>query len=124
MKKKVITICGKEVTLAYCYATEIAFHGYTGQDNTAQISESLPHKQVSPNNVSYTTRAPPTAYYEHNNEEPPIVDKDLMFNAEPAEIQAAFLAVTELYREWYKLPAGEPEDKAEDQKKTRRRGKN
>lgn len=124
MKKKVITICGKEVTLAYCYATEIAFHGYTGQDFTAFINESFTQKKVSPNNVMYAILAAVMAYYEHNNEEPPIVDKDLMFNAEPAEIQAAFLAVTELYREWYKLPSGEPEDKAEDQKKTRRRGKN
>ena len=27
-----VTLCGKQVTLAYCYATEIAYKDFTGED--------------------------------------------------------------------------------------------
>jgi hypothetical protein len=125
MKSKEITICGKKVMLAYCYATEIAFHGYTGKDFTAFINESSMQKNVSPNNAMYAIISAIFAYYEANEEESPIVDKDLMFHASPEEIKAAFVAVTQLYREWYNLPAGEQEKSIEDDpKKKRRKGKN
>ena len=32
MKKKEITLAGKHVTVAYCYATEIAYKDLSGQD--------------------------------------------------------------------------------------------
>jgi hypothetical protein len=125
MKSKEITICGKKVMLAYCYATEIAFHGYTEKDFTTFINESYKQQNISPNYVMYAIISAIFAYYEAHEEESPIVDNDLMFHATPEEIKAAFIAVTQLYREWYNLPAGEQEKNTEDDpKRKRRKGKN
>jgi len=125
MKSKEITICGKKVIMAYCYATEITFHSYTAKDFTAFINESFMQKNVSPKNVMYAILSAIIAYYEANGEDLPIVDHDLMYNATPEELKSAFFTLTELYKQWYQLPAGEQEKEvADDTKKKKGRKKN
>lgn len=103
MKTKKITIAGKEVAIAYCYATEIAFRKYTGV-NIDQFDAS------DPGHVLYLILSALIAWSQSQNEEPAVKDEELMYQASPGEIVNALSEVFKLRSEWYEVPAGEPED--------------
>ena len=111
MKTKEITLCGKQVTLAYCFATEIAFRKYTGKS----IEEYEPGNAE---HIIYLILSAILSFYEGEKQKAPVVDTDIMYHATPEELTNALTVALELRREWYQLPAGEPEDdnKEEDQK--------
>jgi hypothetical protein len=46
MKEATIKIAGKEVKVAYCYATEILFSDYTGQEFSEFIKEAVVDKNT------------------------------------------------------------------------------
>lgn len=125
MKQKETTLCGKTVNLAYCYATEIAFKELTDSDINDFVSEAV--DAVSANRMPdikktiCTLLASMMAYYNANNGEPPVTDKELMNEATPTEIGTALGIVLTLRMDFYKLPSGEPEEKTE---KRRTRKKN
>ena len=106
MKTKDITICGKPVTLAYCYATEIGFCDIaeTGIENI---------DTTNPKHVIALIMAAILAYYECKKEECPIKDSYIMYDADPSEITNAFVAIMELRLAWYKLPAVEQKNDAD-----------
>lgn len=113
MKTKEITLCGKTVTLAYCFATEIAFLQYTGKSLEEYEPGNAEH-------IIYLILSSILSYYNSLPEKPkaPVVDTDLMYHATPEELTNALSVALELRREWYQLPAGEPDDdnKEEDKK--------
>lgn len=101
-----ITIAGKEVGIAYCYATEISF---ANMAKTEMIN-------FDPNNsdhVIYIILSAAIAYAQANNQQSPIEDSDLMFRAKSKEITAAIKEVLRLNHEWYEIPEqeNEPEQK-------------
>lgn len=100
MSKEKITINGKEVGVAYCYATEIAFTRYTG----VSVDE---FDTKNPEHHIYIILAAIIAYYESQGEKAPVKDTDLMYNARPAEIIEALRVIFELRNEWYAVPAGD-----------------
>ena len=112
MTTDIIKIAGKEVNIAYCYATEITFTKYSGTplDNL---------DANNPEHLLYLILSGIMSYYISKGLEPPIKDEDLMYNAEAQEIIDALNAIMKLKVEWYKLPTGEPteEVKEEDAKK-------
>ena len=104
MKTKEITICGGQVVLAYCFATELSFKNFTGEnieDFTA----------TNPEHVIYLILSAIASYYQSKEKEDekkaPIVDSDLMYNATPNELVAAANVVLELRAEWYGIPKGD-----------------
>ena len=103
MTTKTIKIANKEVTLAYCYATEIAFQRYTGTglENFDALSAMLAYNEA-------TKKAP---------EDAPIKDTDLMYEAKPADLILAVATVFELRKQWYNIPAGDTAEKAEEEDK-------
>lgn len=103
MKKKEITLCGKQVTLAYCFATEIAFQKYTG----VGFDKFDP---VNPEHVIYTVLAAILSYYESKNQEMPVKDTDLMYHATPMELTTALTEIFTLRNEWYEVPKGDKKD--------------
>lgn len=115
MKKKEITLCGKPVTLAYCFATEIAFQKYTGVGLDK-------FDAMNPEHVIYLILAAMLPYYEAEKQEAPIKDTDLMYQATPAELTTALTEVFTLRNEWYEVPKGDekqddnPADKEEKEK--------
>ena len=109
MKTKTITIAGKLVNLAYCYATEIGFCDIT-ETSIANIDTT------NPKHVIALIMAAFLAYYEGKKEECPIKASEIMYNADPSEITDAFIAVMELRLAWYKLPTGEPTDETPEEK--------
>ena len=52
-----------------------------------------------------------TAYYESQNQQNPIEDKELIFHASPEDIGITIGTIASMYIEFYKMPVGEPEEK-------------
>lgn len=118
MIKKEITLCGKQVTLAYCYATEIAFKDLSDQDITDFMIEAIPQiqdqKMPSAKKVTHLIVASMMSYYESKDEKMPIEVKDIMYQATASEIGKALGVIIGLRAEFYHIPSGEPEDKPKD----------
>lgn len=110
MTSKEITIAGKAVSVAYCYATEIAFHKYTGKS----VDE---FDATDPDHVSYLIISAILSYYQSRDEEPPVRDGDIMYDARPKEIINAMTAIFKLRAEWYEVPADEPKDEGKEPKR-------
>lgn len=109
--------------LAYCYATEIAFHEYTGQTVSEYITESsqatLNGKMPDPRKSVYFVLSAIVSYYENQSEEAPVKDSDILYNSSPSEISNAIAELIKMYATWYALPEGEPQDKPAKGKKSK-----
>jgi len=115
MKKKEITLAGKQVTVAYCYATEIAYKDLSGQDITdfmGEVGEAIAaNKMPDVKKSIFLLVAAIMSYYETKKEDAPISDAQIMTDATPLEMGAAIGAVLSLRSEFYALPEGEPKEK-------------
>ena len=116
MLTKEITLCGKGVTLAYCYATEIAYKDMSDENIADYIKEAVAciQKETDPDvkRTIYAILACMLAYYQSRGEEAPLTDTDLMNDAKPAELGTAIFTIIGLRMDFYHVPKGEPEDKA------------
>ena len=129
MNKKKVKIAGKQVWLAYCYATEIAFYDMTDTDINDFFKEFFsPNKEEDEEEkkkkeshklklILYAIFAAAFSYSESVEKDCEIDHKTLMFHAKPAEITDAFACVIELRNEWYKLPSDDKPKKDEDGEK-------
>ena len=104
---KTINIAGKQVQIAYCYATEVIFSDFTGMDFSTYLQQTAAQQTTTPKDILYAILAAAMAHAEMTNTEAGITDKDILFNSTPQEINEAFKEVVSLFMEWYKLPAGE-----------------
>ena len=120
MITKEITICSKQVTLAYCYATEISYKIMSDEDiiNFGQeIAEKIKHEQMPDiKKTIFLILASMQSYYESKGEKAPIEDKDLMYECTPLEIGKALGTVIALRSEFYHVTSDEPKDKPADGK--------
>lgn len=114
MVSKEIKLCGKNVYVAYCYATEIAFYNNT-ETLIDDFMKKVQEKVLEPNKVAYLIIAAITAYYQAKGEEPPVTDKEILFESEASDIFTAFGKIVQLYTQWRTLPA--------DEEKTQKKGK-
>lgn len=95
--EKTINICGKDVRLRYCAATETGFEQLAGKsigNIDYQSQEDLMRLSVSAILAAYT----------RTKEDAPISSEDLMYEAKPAEIVELFKAVLEARAAWYDVP--------------------
>ena len=115
MIQKEINIMGKQVTLAYCYGTEISYKLLADEECTDFIVEVLKclqeHRMPDSRKAIYLIMSAMTAFYESQSQKNPIEDKELIFHASPEDIGLAIGTIAALYIEFYKIPVGEPEDK-------------
>jgi hypothetical protein len=128
METKTTTINGKEVTLCYCYATEINFAKLTDGENASVFIQETAKKldalskcdataQPDIEKCIYLILAAAIAYYKSKGEECPITDEDLLFSNSPTELYEAAGAVILLYGSFYKLlPGDEPKTKGKGSK--------
>lgn len=103
MEKKTINIAGKQVGIAYCYATEITFKRYT--DKSVEEFDA-----TNPEHVLYLILSAIMPYYLSRDEEVPVTADELMYQSSPEELIDALKEVLSLRNAWYKLPEGEPTD--------------
>lgn len=108
MNERTIKICGQEVTLRYCAATETGF-------------ESLQAKSVSEINFNSSEDlialgvCAIVASYSYRDEQPPIDSKKILYEAKPQELVALIQATIEARAEYYELPAVvKPDEPAKD----------
>ena len=117
MIKKEITICGKPVTLAYCYATEIAYKDLSGEDIATIIQETIacvdakPARMPDAKRSIYLVLSAVMAYYQSKDEDAPIKDTDLMNDTTPLELGIALGTIINLWAKFYNIPKGEPAEK-------------
>jgi hypothetical protein len=121
MITKEITIIGKQVTLAYCFGTEISYKLLADEECTDFIKEVIiglnEKKEPDRRKSIYLIMSAMTAYYESQNKDNPIEDKEIIFHATPDELGLAVGTIAGLYIEFYKIPVGEPENKPQEDDK-------
>ena len=129
MKTKEITICGKQVTLAYCYATEISFKILADMDiydfftEASKCLNEQPARMPDTRNTINLIIASMQAYCQSKDEDVlPVTDKQLMFDATVEDISTALFTIISLRMDFYNLPKGE--EQKEDEKKGKGRKKN
>lgn len=114
MLTKEITLCGKVVTLAYCYATEIAYKDLSDENIADYIKEAVAciQKETDPDvkHTIYAILACMLAYYQSQGKEAPLTDTDLMNDAKPAELGTAIFTIIGLRMDFYHVPKDEPAD--------------
>lgn len=147
MTEKTITLCGKQVPILYCAATETGYEHLSGKS----IEVFLPTFGTDEKTGKTVMTAPPTATTEDYlrlsiaaivaaNEAdrlrknlkadelpPPITADDLIYKAAKQEVTALITAVIELRNDWYGLskvindsamkPADVPAEDKEDEPK-------
>ena len=115
MTSKKITICGKEVELFYCAATEngyerisggntisVFFPTFKSDDDGNQVVDQLP----AATNEDYLLLAiagivAADTYYKR---EAVINSEDILYNATPTERRLLIDTIVELRNEWYEVP--------------------
>jgi hypothetical protein len=122
MLKKEITIAGKQVTLGYCFATEIAYQDMAGENIADYMTEAYADIQADrvPNikKTILAILACIVSYYTSTGEEAPVKDSELMNEATPEELGVAIGSVIELRTDFYKVPdEKKPPKKEGDEKK-------
>ena len=114
MLQKEITLCGRQVTLAYCYATEIAYKDLSDENIADYIKEAVACIQAETDpdvkHTIYAILACMLAYYQSRGEEAPLTDTDLMNDAKPAELGTAIFTIIGLRMDFYHVPKDEPAD--------------
>ena len=96
--EKTITICGKEVKMRYCAATETGFE----QMSDKSIGDIDFTKQEDLIRLSL---AAILAAYLRDEAEAPITSAEILSDAKPKEIVEMFTALLELRAAWYEVPA-------------------
>lgn len=130
MLTKEITLCGKAVTLAYCYATEIAYKDLSDENIADYIKEAVAciQQETDPDikHTIYAILACMLAYYQSQGKEAPLTDTDLMNDAKPAELGTAIFTIIGLRMDFYHVPKDEPQDTTPDRSRsgTEEQGKN
>lgn len=121
MTTKTITIAGKEVTLAYCYATEIGYKLLSDEDITAYMADAMEALKESrmpdTRKTVYVIIAAINAYSEWKEEKPAVTDRDLMYKATPQELGTALGTIIQLRADFYKVPSDEPKEEQPEEKK-------
>ena len=126
MLQQTIQLCGKDITLGYCFATEINFTNFTDGDNAPKFIadaatklDALTKGGTDTPDIRksiYLILSAALAYYSSIDQEMPIIDKDLMFCDDPTEIYTALGAVILLYGKFYKMIPAEVEKAKKSQK--------
>lgn len=116
MKHSEITIAGKSVIVGYCYATEIVFKDFAGEDIALFFQEVLEAYNAQPARMPdvkksiYLILAAATSWYASRKEDAPVKDTDLMNDATPHELGTAIGTIVGLYSQFYAIPAGETQE--------------
>ena len=110
--EKTISICGKDVQMLYCAATEtlfeqLAHHSVNvflqgdGGEDPAAIGDDYIKLGI----------AAVIAAYARNDQEPPVSVKDVLYEATPQEVVSLITSAIELRAKWYDVPGIVEEDK-------------
>ena len=114
MKEKIINICGKEVGMIYCAATENGYEEIAKQS----IGVFLPEFGTDGNGNTIVVEPPKAhigdfvslayagivAYYARQKKDVPVSVEEILYKISPAERNELITSIVELRDEWYKVP--------------------
>ena len=120
MTEKKITICGQEVRICYCAATENGFEQITGKpisifvpmfgkDEEGKTIIKEPANAMT-GDWMFLGVAGIIAAYSRDNQEPPVDTDKVLFDATPEDVSNLITAIVELRNQWYKVPEVVPKD--------------
>ncbi len=126
ISEKTIKICGHDVQMRYCAATETGYERISGQSSDIFVPDV--EKDEEGNIIQVTQKAKADDYiklaiaaiiaaYARQDQDPPITADDIIYDAEPDEVQQLITSVMELRAKWYNIPtvvAESPESKQSD----------
>ena len=131
MITKDVTIAGKTITIAYNFATELAYKNLADEDISeyfkaayAAITSDPPRDPDTDKSIRLVF-ASEMSYYDsltENNDRYPVSIRNLMYDTQPDELTKAVLTIVGMRNEFYKIPVGEPKDPKS--KPVRKKGKN
>lgn len=130
--EKTITICGKEVRMRYCLASETGFESLANKEMSVFLPTPTLDKDKE-GNIIYDKPIATTedflklsiacilAAYEREDKEPPVSVSDILYDSTPEEVASMIASTYELRMKWYELPGV---IKPETEKVTEDNGKN
>lgn len=124
--ERTITICGKEVRMRYCAATESGYEKMAHQssavfaatikkfkeDGTPEIIE--PPKAIGSDFLQLAI-AGIVAAYAKEDQESPITSDEILYEASPDDILLLTTTIIELRKEWYNIPSTIPVSETDEQ---------
>ena len=121
-------ICGQEVKMRYCAATETGFETLSGKSSgiftPTPIEFDKDGKATKYDKPTATTDdyiklglAAIIAAYGRNDQTPPITAEDILFDASPEEVITMIDTVTKIRKEWYAMPDVVPASETDEQPK-------
>ena len=111
--EKSIQICGKTVLMRYCAATETGYEKISGKSSAIFVPEIEKDKEGNIKEVKHnaTTEdfiilavAAIIAAYQRKGENAPITADDIIYEANPEEVEELIKTIVKLRNEWYKIP--------------------
>lgn len=112
--EKTIKICGKDVQLRYCIASETGFEILSNKESTVFLPTPTEKKDEEGNIIYDKPKATTEDYlrlaiasiiaaYERNGQEPPVSVDDILYDATPEEITNLIASTIELKLKWYHI---------------------
>lgn len=124
MVERTVKICGKEVLMCYCTATETGYETITGKssvifipkvtkDDNGKIISVEPQTNVA-DCISLAV-AGIIASYTRRKEKAPITSDDILYDGTPEEVQNLIKVILEMRNEWYQVPSLIKKENDQDQ---------
>ena len=125
-KIETITLCGKDVNIMYCAATETGYEIVAGKSSQVFLPTVLERDE----NGKVTKAEPPAATlddyiklalagivaaYASEDKEPPVTDKDILYKATSEEITNLVGTIGKLRIAWYNVPDVIKPDKQQEE---------
>lgn len=107
MEKGTIILNGVSYGCCYCYATEIDFRKFAGE-NIDNMDAG------NPEHITYMILSSVMSYYKGKGEECPLTSDTLIYETQPNELVEAAKTIIRLRKDWYELPKGEPQENREE----------
>ena len=131
MIKETTTIAGIDVTLGYCFATELNYRNLADEEIADYFKKAFAciqeGKDPDTDKSIRLVLASVHSYYDSIHQGKgdtvyPINERTLLFETAPDELMKAVITIVNLRNKFYKVPEGEPKDK--EPKPGRKKGKN
>ena len=120
MIKETTKIAGIEVTLGYCFATELNYRNLADEEIANYFKEAFvciqEGKDPDTDKSIRLVLASVISYYDSVHTDSgettyPINERTLIYEAAPDELMKAVITIVNLRNKFYKVPEGEPKDK-------------
>ena len=134
MTEKTITICGKQVKMRYCAATEIGYEKLSDKSSAIFVPEVIKDENGTITDVKQNATlsdfvqlaiAGIIAAYDSENDDAPVTAKQILNEAAGNEVSKMVTTIVELRNDWYSVPnVAVTNDDVEDDEEQEEKRKN